>query len=99
MLSLENSPPLTVELADYKKAISKKIYDRLKSLRMENIELARRTNVTPSMVTKWLSGDHNFTIDTIYKIEKALAFNLMNVDVNYSLPCSVCNVPILIPTT
>jgi hypothetical protein len=35
---------------------------------------------TPSTISKWLSGTHNFTIDTLYDIEYMLGIELVNVN-------------------
>jgi len=34
----------------------------------------------PSVITKWLSGTHNFTIDTLVDLEIALNISLINRD-------------------
>ncbi len=34
----------------------------------------------PSIVTKWLSGTHNFTIDTLIEIEHALDICLLDIE-------------------
>jgi hypothetical protein len=33
----------------------------------------------PSIVTKWLSGTHNFTVDTLVELGNALDINLLNL--------------------
>jgi hypothetical protein len=33
----------------------------------------------PSEVTKWLSGNHNFTLETISQIEKQLGVTLITI--------------------
>ena len=35
----------------------------------------------PSVVTKWLSGTHNFTADTLADIQRVLEISLFNFDV------------------
>lgn len=42
-------------------------------------DFASLLNVQPSVVTKWLSGSHNFTIDTLFDIEKCLGVQLISV--------------------
>lgn len=34
----------------------------------------------PSVATKWLSGTHNFTMDTLVEIEQALGISLLNIE-------------------
>lgn len=33
--------------------------------------------VTKGLVSRWFSGNHNFTIETLFKIEKALKINIL----------------------
>lgn len=40
-------------------------------------EFASVMKVQPSVITKWLSGTHNFTIDTLFEIESALDITLI----------------------
>lgn len=37
------------------------------------------TNITPPVVTKWLGGNHNFTIRTIFQIERVLEITIIIV--------------------
>ena len=34
----------------------------------------------PSVITKWLSGTHNFTTDTLFELEEKLGINLIQVE-------------------
>lgn len=38
----------------------------------KNIDFAKLMNQKPSVITKWLSGTHNFTIDTLWDIAEKL---------------------------
>jgi len=44
--------------------------------------LAAMDKSNPSLVTKWLSGTHNFTLDTLIELELALGIRLLNVETN-----------------
>jgi len=46
--------------------------------KMAKGELAEKVGVCPSLVTKWVSGSHNFTIKTVEKIEDALNIKLID---------------------
>ena len=35
---------------------------------------------SPSLVTKWLSGTHNFTVDTLIELEHVLEIDLFHLD-------------------
>ena len=43
-------------------------------------ELANRMGKRPSEITKWLSGTHNFTIDTLFDLEQLLDATFVNVE-------------------
>jgi transcriptional regulator with XRE-family HTH domain len=68
-INLEN-PELTVVL--------EKIYDAMQLQNISNKTFAESLHVSPSLVTKWLSGQHNFTVDTLVRIEQILDIELIN---------------------
>ncbi len=58
-----------------------KIYKSMKSRGMSQKDFAESLGKRPSEISKWLSGKHNFTIDTISDIEKVLGIDLMNTQI------------------
>lgn len=52
--------------------IADQIVQYLKEKKMTQKELAIKLEKNESEISKWLNGSHNFTIDTIAKIESAL---------------------------
>lgn len=46
----------------------------------KNKDLAKALQVSPSLVSKWLSGDHNFTAMTLFHIADKLRVELINID-------------------
>jgi hypothetical protein len=58
-----------MELSDYKKAVADTIKDQLLDLCLSRGEFAIMMKVQPSRVTRWLSGEHNFTLETLCAIE------------------------------
>jgi ribosome-binding protein aMBF1 (putative translation factor) len=42
-------------------------------------QLADALGKNPSVITKWLSGNHNFTIETIWEIESVLPVKLIDI--------------------
>lgn len=48
------------------------IAEAMASVGVTNSDLARMMGKSPSEITKWLSGTHNFTIDTLTEISNAL---------------------------
>lgn len=67
---------------DMKRLVAEKIQARLDEMNLTRIEFARMCDVPPSTVTRWLKGDHNFTISTIYSIEWVLQINILNYQNN-----------------
>jgi ribosome-binding protein aMBF1 (putative translation factor) len=77
-IALEN-PELTAAV-EKKMLLAVKIYEALQEQKIGNRAFAERLNISPSLVTKWLSGRHNFTVDTLVKIERVLGIELLNAE-------------------
>lgn len=56
-----------------------RIEEAMKKHGYNKVRFAEAMHVQPSMVTRWLSGTHNFTIDTLYDIERLLSICIVNV--------------------
>lgn len=68
------------EKVSLKMQIAVRIADRLGELRMQKKELAKACGLKgSSMVTKWLSGGHNFTLDTLVDISHALGLSVADL--------------------
>lgn len=73
--------PEEQEKVDYKMKLSAKIYAGLKNKGWKNLDLANALNLkSPSLVSKWLSGTHNFTADTLIDIQRVLDIKLLDVE-------------------
>ncbi|MBK7408684.1 MAG: DUF4240 domain-containing protein [Saprospirales bacterium] len=59
--------------------IAARIEDILTELGWKKKDLAARLGKHPSEITKWLSGTHNFTTDTLAEIEQATGKTLLQV--------------------
>ncbi|MBO6025790.1 MAG: helix-turn-helix transcriptional regulator [Bacteroidales bacterium] len=63
---MTDSVPLEIQQeVDLEFAISNKIYDLMESKGLSKVQFAQALGRRPCEVTKWLSGQHNFTIRTI----------------------------------
>ncbi|TMI74836.1 MAG: helix-turn-helix transcriptional regulator [Bacteroidetes bacterium] len=51
----------------------------IKSKGLTKSEFAEKMGKNPSVVTKWLSGVHNFTSDTLTDIQQVLGISLLNL--------------------
>jgi ribosome-binding protein aMBF1 (putative translation factor) len=67
------------ELAKVKRQVADKIKKRLEELGMNKKQFAAAMKVSPSVVTKWLKGECNFEIFTIFKIEALLDFTIIKL--------------------
>jgi len=79
---LDRIPPVDKEKIGNKMIVAARIHEYMKEAGMNNIELARQLSKNPSVITTWLSGTHNFTIDTLTEI--ACALNVTLVDLHFS---------------
>lgn len=59
--------------------IAERISEILKTKGLTQKEFARQLNKRESEISKWLTGRHNFTMQTIAKIETALGCKLIDV--------------------
>jgi ribosome-binding protein aMBF1 (putative translation factor) len=75
---------------DIKFLIAHKIISALRHKGWTNKYLAQKLNRTPAEISKWVSGKHNFTIDTLHEIEKCLGINLLNTKQDFVEYCKPC---------
>jgi ribosome-binding protein aMBF1 (putative translation factor) len=61
--------------------LAAKISDAMRASKVSKSQLAAQLDQQPSVVTKWLSGTHNFTVDTLTDIGRVLGINLFSVEV------------------
>ena len=64
--------------ADMSALIAGRIDYLLRTRGMSHKDLAAATSHTQGVVSRWLSGHHNFTLNTIAKISAALGHNLLD---------------------
>lgn len=57
-----------------------KLFDLITSRRLNQKEVAELLDKHPSEISKWLSGTHNFTLDTIFEIEDKIGIDLINLE-------------------
>ena len=59
--------------------IAERIIEILKKNNLTQKDLARRLHKRESEISKWLTGRHNFTMQTTAKVETALGCKLINI--------------------
>jgi len=60
--------------------LAAKIHDVMTAKSIGKKQLAEMVGQSPSVITKWLSGGHNFTVDTLTDIQRVLGVRLLDVD-------------------
>lgn len=66
-------------------AIAARIADALAAKGWNKSEFAARMGQPPSVITQWLSGTQNFTLDTLSDIEEMLGVQLLVTDKRYPI--------------
>jgi transcriptional regulator with XRE-family HTH domain len=59
--------------------LASRIDDSLKAKGLKKVQFAEMMDKRPSEITKWISGTHNFILDTLYSIEIYLGVQLIEV--------------------
>ncbi|MBQ6378524.1 MAG: helix-turn-helix transcriptional regulator [Prevotella sp.] len=72
-------PPEQKKQYDYSNGISDRLDAIMKERGISQRELARMTGKRPSEVTRWLSGQHNFTLATIAMLSVALNHDFLSI--------------------
>ena len=65
-----------------------RIADAMKAAGLSKSQFARKMGKSPSEITKWLSGTHNFTIDSLQEISAVLG-----VEITSAMDYSYCESP------
>ena len=76
---LHGRDPLQTALTRKRMLIAVRLEDILNELSWKKKDLAEKLGKNPSEVTKWLSGTHNFTTDTLSEIEQATGKSLIQI--------------------
>ncbi len=61
------------------KKIALAILIRLDELGLKQVHLAKKMDVSPQQVNKWVKGNENFTIDTLVTLSEILGVDLIEV--------------------
>jgi ribosome-binding protein aMBF1 (putative translation factor) len=72
-----NAPIKTVENVSKQMALAVRIDDAVKAKGWSKKEFANQMGKKPPEISRWLSGCHNFTTDTLWKIEEVLDIRLI----------------------
>lgn len=72
-------PPVVKKEVDLEFAISNRIHELMVKRGLSKVEFAQALGKRPSEVTKWLSGQHNFTLRTISLLSDFFGVPLIHV--------------------
>ncbi len=64
--------------------VAAKIADAMKAKNLNQKQFAKLMGRTESEIFDWLSGDRNFTIDTLFDIGQALGVSFLSTTLHYS---------------
>ena len=77
---LEEISPDYLEKTRKRMFVASTIDNGIKAKGWRKTDLAKALKKRPSEITKWLSGTHNFNLDTLMDIEQVLGIRLINVE-------------------
>ena len=64
--------------------VAAKIADAMKAKNLNQKQFAKLMGRTESEISDWLSGDRNFTIDTLFDIGQALGVTFLSETIQYT---------------
>ena len=77
----QSTPVAMVAKINRQMALAVRIADAIKDKGWSQKDFSDKMGKKPSEISRWLSGCHNFTTDTIWKIEDVLNIHLLLVEV------------------
>ncbi|MFP4022999.1 MAG: transcriptional regulator [Thiohalospira sp.] len=77
---LNEISPEELKRTERKMMLAARIDEVLKARGMKKGDLAKALDKNPSEISKWLSGTHNFTAETLWEIGDVLGINLINIE-------------------
>ncbi len=77
---LEEAPEDLKIFAHWYAELSIRIGQILEDKKISQKELADRLDKKPSEISKWLNGEHNFTLRSLAKLQAELKMTLLNIE-------------------
>ena len=74
----QETSPEELEKTEKRMLLAAQIEDAMKGKGWKAKDLAKAIGKSPSEISKWLSGTHNFTSDTLFDLEKVLETSIFN---------------------
>jgi transcriptional regulator with XRE-family HTH domain len=76
-------------LTDYRMGLALKIYEGMKAKGWNQTEFANEMGKQDSIISRWLSGTHNFESDTLFSIQKKLGICIIDISKKDTKPIYV----------
>ena len=76
---LDETPQAIKQQVSWSFDIADRIDARLRALGISQKELAHRLGTSEAAVSKWIGGNHNFTLSTLAKISDVLGMPIISV--------------------
>jgi transcriptional regulator with XRE-family HTH domain len=73
----QNIPQTTFDFVSNRMILASRINEAIKSRGWSQKQFADEMGKKPSEISRWLSGTHNFTTDTLWHIEQILGIRLL----------------------
>lgn len=83
---LNEIDPAEMRKTEKRMSLAAKIADGIKAKGWSKSEFAAEMNKQPSVITKWLSGTHNFNSETLFDIEEVLDITLVPLKEDATAP-------------
>lgn len=77
---LNDIDPKLEKQVEFRMKLATKIDSARGKLGWSKKQLAEKLSKRPSEISKWLSGTHNFTTDTLFEIQLLMGIELINLD-------------------
>lgn len=77
---LKNIDPEKLRKTKKRMLIASAIYEAMKDKGWNMKQLAEKMGKKPPEITKWLSGTHNFNLESLLKLEQVLGIELIQVN-------------------
>lgn len=95
---LANIDELSLAKTRNRMLIAAKIADAMRNSKMNQKQFAQKMGKTESEISEWLSGDRNFTMDTLTEIGHVLGISLFDTEsTQYSYSTKVEKTALIIP--
>ncbi|WP_367769052.1 helix-turn-helix transcriptional regulator [Flavobacterium sp. WC2421] len=82
---LSNISKEELDITEGKMRLAIKIAEAIRTTGLNKSQFAKKINKNNSEISKWLSGTHNFTTDTLLLLESELPIKLVDSEINETI--------------